>query len=184
MALRFPQFILAFSFLACSDGLAQSVCNVKPSQPCFAEDDRAFSDAVPLSREATTVMLQTVMHSSDVRDLLKVTPKPEAPGALFKAISVQLSASNARWFLAVGTAAPTTGADNGHFWLLDLSRPKPQATLLAPANYVNLLDSRHSGFRDVKTEWCSPNECIYMQYGYIRGRYRRVSVLHTANAAR
>jgi hypothetical protein len=170
------------ALLFCSTGVAQGICKRKPNQPCFAEDDRAFNRAEPLSREVITVMLRTFMGEPDIRDLLEITPRPEAPGSLFNAIPIKLSSSNARWMLAVGTAPPTTGADNGHFWLIDLSGPRPRAKLLAPANYVDLLESRHGGYRDVQTEWCSPDECIDMLYQNVRGRYRRVQVSHALNA--
>jgi hypothetical protein len=171
---------LLAAILFCSTGLAQSLCGLEGSQPCFAEDDKVFDGAEPLSREIIQVMLRTLMNESDVNDLLKTTPDPEAPGSLFKAIPVRLNEGNARWLLAVGTAPSTTGADNGHFWLIDLSSRRPVATMLLPANYVDLLDTTHSRYRDVETEWCSPNECIYMQYKYERGRYRRFRVLRTS----
>lgn len=176
--------LLLASLLLCSNGLAQSVCGMKSSQPCFAEGDKAFGDAKPLSRQILRVMLRASMSDSDARDVLKTTPRPEAPGSLFEAIPVRLSEANTQWLLAVGTAPPTTGADNGHFWLVDLSKRVPRSTMLAPANYVNLLDTKHHGCRDVETEWCSPNECIYMKYRYARGRYRRFRVVHTANVAK
>ena len=177
------RFLLA-SLLLCSNGLAQGVCGIKASQPCFAEDDKAFDDAKPLSRQVIRVMLRTSMRESDANDLLQTTAKPEGPGSLFKAIPVRLNEANTLWLLAVGTAPPTTGADNGHFWLVDLSSPRPRATMLAPANYVNLLDTKHNGYRDVETEWCSPNECIYLKYKYARGRYRRFRVIDTPNVER
>lgn len=178
--------VLLASLLLCSNGLAQSVCGIKDSQPCFAESDAAFGDAKPLSRQMVRVMLRaSSMSNSDVNDLLKATPKPEAPGSLFEAIPVQLNAANTQWLLAVGTAPPTTtGADNGHFWLIDLSRRVPRAIMLAPANYVSFLDAMHHGYRDIETEWCSPNECIYMKYKYARGRYRKFRVVDTANVTR
>jgi len=177
------KFFLA-SVLLCSNGLSQSVCGVRASQPCFAEDDKAFSKAKPLSRQIIQVMLRTSMRESDVADLLQITNQPEAPGSLFKAIPVRLSEANTKWLLAVGTAPPTTGADNGHFWLVDLSKSKPRAVLLAPANYVDLLDSKHNRYRDIETEWCSPNECIYVKYRYARGRYRKFQVIDKVNVER
>jgi len=172
---------LLASLLLCSSGLAQGVCGIKSSQPCFAEVDKAFDDAKPLSSQVVRAMLRTSMSRSDVNELLKITPKPDTPGSLFRAIPVRLDKANSQWLRAVGTALFTTGADNGHFWLIDLSRPSPRATVLAPANYVDLLDTKHNGYRDVETEWCSPNECIYMSYKYARGRYRRFRVMDTAN---
>jgi hypothetical protein len=176
--------MLLASLLLCSNGLAQGVCGMKASQPCFAEDDKAFDAAKPLSRQVVRLIMRTLMSQSDVEDLLQTTPTPEAPGSLFKAIPVRLSEAHPQWLLAVGTAFSTSGADNGHFWLVDLSSPRPRATMLAPANYVDLLDARHNGYRDVETEWCSPNECIYMRYKYARGTYRRVRVMHTENVER
>jgi len=179
-----PAKFLLSSLLLCSNGLGQSVCGIKHSQPCFAESDKAFDGAKPLSRQIIRVMLRTSMSKSDADDLLKATPEPGAPGALFEAIPVRLNEANTQWLLAVGTAPPTTGADNGHFWLIDLSKPRPRATELAPANYVDLLDAKHNGYRDVETEWCSPNECTYMKYKYARGRYRRFQVIDTPNVGR
>lgn len=58
------RFLLS-SVLLCSSGLAQSVCGVKASQPCFAEDDKAFKDAKHLSKQIIWVMLRTLMKKSD-----------------------------------------------------------------------------------------------------------------------
>ena len=183
MTCGLTRFLLT-SLLCVQTGLAQSVCGIKISQPCFAEDDKAFNDAKPLSLQIVRVMLQTLMSKSDVNNLLRTTPEPEAPGSLFRGIPVRLNEANAEWLLAVGTAPPTTGADNGHFWLVDPSGLTPRATMLAPANYVDFLDAKHEGYRDVESEWCSPNECIYMKYKYAQGRYRRFRVVHTVNAQR
>jgi len=183
MTRSLARFLIAFLLLY-SNGLAQSVCGIKGGQPCFAEVDRAFDDAKPLSRQILRVMLRTSMSKAEVVDLLKTTHDPEAPGALFRAIPVWLNGSHARWLLAVGTAPPTTGADNGHFWLVDLSRATPRATELYPANYVDLLDAKHNGYRDVETEWCSPNECIYTKFKYVRGRYRRFRTINSPNRER
>jgi hypothetical protein len=183
MTYSFAKLLLAMSLL-CINGLAQSVCGIRDGQPCFAEDDDAFDRAKPLSRQIIKGMLRTSMTESDVEELLKATPNPEAPGTLFNAIPVRLNEANAPWLLAVGTAPPTTGADNGHFWLVDLSRSKPRAIVLAPANYVALLHSEHNGYRDVETKWCSPNECICTKYRYVRGSYRRFQVIDTVNVER
>ena len=177
------KFLLA-SVLLCSNGVAQSVCGIKASEPCFAEDDKAFAAAKPLSREIIQVMLRTLMRESDVADLLQTINEPEAPGTLFKAIPVRLNDANTKWLLAVGTAPPTTGADNGHFYLVDLSKSKPHTVVLLPANYVDILDSMHNGYRDVETEWCSPNECIYVKYRFVRGRYRKFQVIDKPNGER
>jgi hypothetical protein len=181
MTCSLARFLLG-SLLCVQTGLAQSVCGMKDSQPCFAEDDKAFNDAKPLSTQIIRAMLRTLVSEPDVNNLIKTTPKPEAPGSLFKAIPVRLNEANTEWLLAVGTAPPTTGADNGHFWLVDSSGTRPRATMLAPANYVDLLDAKHEGYRDVETEWCSPNECIYMKYKYAQGLYRRFRVVHSVNA--
>lgn len=168
---RTAPFFLAF-LLVVPDGLGQSFLS-QPDQRFFAEDDRAFKYALPLTADVVSVMLRSSMAEADVKQLLEATPQPGRPGLLFSATPVKLSDAGDRWLLAVGTSPATSGADNGHFWLVDLSKPTPHAIMLAPANYVKLLDTTHAGHRDVETQWCSPNECIYGEYRFIRGRYHK-----------
>ena len=160
------------------NGLAQHVCS-EGRQPCYTEQDEAFEGAQRLPRQVIEVMLRTSLSKADVEWLVRTTPTPEAPGSLFRAIPVRLDEAHPQWLLAVGTAPPTSGADNGHFWLVNLSEAMPQATMLAPANYVKLLDTRHHGYNDVETGWCSPNECVYRKYKFAQGRYRMLRETET-----
>jgi hypothetical protein len=147
----------------------------------YREDDRAFTSAQPLSDATLLVLLETIMGDQDARSVLDQTDAPGEPGTLFKAIPVHLKRADSHWLLAVGTALPTTGADNGHFWVVNLSGPQPEATLLAPANYVVILKTTTNGYRDLRSDWCSPNQCEDKTYIFSRGRYRQISDRWTKN---
>lgn len=173
------KFLLLPLFLA-SCGWTQNL-HVEGPQQEYVEDDAAFDKAQPLSRELLFAMLRTSMSAVDARWVLSSTPAPGAPGSLFRAIPVRLNQAKPRWLLAVGTAIQTTGADNGHFWLVDPTKVRPQAYMLAPANSVKLLSTAHTGFSDVEASWCSANECLSTTYSFIHGHYRKVRKRYYAN---
>jgi hypothetical protein len=151
------------------------------TEKMYSEDDKAFTSAQPLSEPTLLVLLKTIMGERDARSLLAQTDAPGRPGILFNAIPVHLKNTGDHWLLAVGTAPPTSGADNGHFWVMNLSGPQPNATFLAPANYVELLKTRTNGYRDLRSVWCSPNQCEYKTFVFSRGRYRQILDRWTKN---
>jgi hypothetical protein len=74
------------------------------------------------------------------------------PDRLFFATDAHLGNPNEVDFI-VGGIAPLCAADGGFFWVVRSTPKKPKVILSAAGNYIEVLDTRTHGYRDIRTIW-------------------------------
>jgi hypothetical protein len=74
------------------------------------------------------------------------------PDRLFFATEAHLAKPNEVDFI-VGGIAPLCAANGGFFWVVRSTPKKPKVILFAAGNYIEVLDTKTHGYRDIRTIW-------------------------------
>jgi hypothetical protein len=91
----------------------------------------------------------------------------------FDALEEHLNGSEEADYVVKGNF-PLTGADCDWFWVVRSGLKRPAVLLFENASWLELLESRSRGYKDIRDVWRSPNERVTRVYRYDGERYRLV----------
>jgi hypothetical protein len=115
-------------------------------------DAESFKNSVPLQRNVLDVLIAPLKNDKYYRNVV-VGKSDDDLNKLFDAVVVHLSGSNEIDYVIEGNL-PLAGADNGWFWVVRAKAgEKPTIALQCSTGELELLQSRHLGFRDIRTIW-------------------------------
>jgi hypothetical protein len=111
----------------------------------------SFKDPVPLPRSVLELLIEPFKDDSHYRNF--VTGKSDTElNQLFSAVAVHLTGLNQVEYV-IGGNLPFAGADNEWFWVVRTDGPHPKVVLNEGASFLQLLNSRTNGFRDIQSVW-------------------------------
>lgn len=162
--------------MACGVGMMASQAsaqgtNKEPTyfSPDYEEND-PFKHALPPADDVLDALLRT-SEARDAADALAGLDR-ERLRRIFKVVKVHLSDSSEEDEVVLGSD-PLSGADNNWFWIVRRLRGHAQAILFANGLSLELLNSRTSGYKNIRTSWSAASgltiTCIYHYDGT---RYR------------
>ncbi len=137
--------------------------------------------AHPASVPASVVKI--LLQRKEVKDSLNSAHCVSQADAvrLFRATEVHLGPPNETDLLVAGIF-PVTGADNDWYWVVR-STPNPRVLLWVGCLSVKLLTRKTNGYRDVSTNWSSPQQDLDRVYRFDGSTYKlwkRTSEEHLA----
>lgn len=168
--LRTGVFILTFAFWWAGFLTAQvQPTNADHDQPIFAEDDERFDNSVSIPQGVLRVLLGT----EDAKEALEFANDRERKNVsqLFRAAEIHLAQSHETALLVLGVP-PMCGVDNAWFWIVLSPRIRPKLVLFAGGNSVELMNTRSSGYADIRSRWSSPQETCTRVYRFNGRSYR------------
>jgi mRNA-degrading endonuclease RelE of RelBE toxin-antitoxin system len=146
---------------------------VKIEGSSFCADE---SEDFQSARPPTNVVLDVLLKTPGAKDVSAELEKldREEQRKLFRAVRVHLSETDPTDYLVVGSY-PMSGADNDWFWLVRQTQNRAQVILDAGGNCLDLLRTRSSGYRDIRTVWSAASGLTITRiYHYDGNRYQLV----------
>lgn len=131
-------------------------------------DAESFKNSVHLSENVLNLLLAG--NEAEYARQLSLEKPDEDRNKYFSAVEVHLSGPNEVDYVLEGMP-PLNGADNAWFWVVLSARTHPKVVLFASGGFLELLNDRTNGDRDIQSVWQSPNERITCVYKYNGERY-------------
>jgi hypothetical protein len=147
---------------------AQSSSPKPAAERTIFGDAESFENSVRLSEKVLDVLLAT--NEAEYARQLSLEKPDEDRNKYFSAVEVHLSGPNEVDYVVEGNL-PLAGADNAWFWVVRSARTHPKVVLFASGGFLELLNRRTNGYRDMRSVWQSPNERITCVYQYNGERY-------------
>jgi hypothetical protein len=167
-AMKMTKFLmlLAVAALWISACFAQSACAHKrffggEEDPCL---DKASSPSPPV----VTSILNTNEANETFADM---EPADRASvSKLLKGLTVHLRNEQQKDMIVRGDF-PMSGGDNTWFWIVTSADSRPSA-FWVQGNMVTILDSRHNGYSDIRTDWAAGSHRATRIFRYDGHRYK------------
>ena len=92
------------------------------------------------------------------------------PERWFTATEVHLGGTHEADLVVMGLR-PMRRADNAWFWVIQSAHTNPKIVLFAGCNALELLSETTNGYRNISTDWSTPNDTTKRLYTFNGNRY-------------
>ena len=161
----------AVSFLICSvcwagTAVAQPANRAANDGPVVFSPDYQPNDPFSHARKPADDVLDALLRTPEAREASSELAdlNREERRALFEVVSVHVTDSREVDELVLGHY-PMSGADNDWFWLVRPLHGRAQVILFASGLTLEILDSKTSGYKNIRTSWSAASgvtiTCIY-----------------------
>src|SRR6266478_5832239 len=131
-------------------------------QTLFSEEE-PLQHAVPLTPDVLSVLLKTKQAKQGLE--FANDSQRNNPAQLFRAAEVDLRRPGEVDLVVIGIL-PMRGADNCWFWVVRSARNHPKVVLIAGGNSLEVMNSRTSGYRNIRSIWSSPSDTSQKIYHF------------------
>src|SRR5208283_2666829 len=112
-------------------------------------------------------VLRVLLHTKEIEEALdsENDEQQDNPAQLFRAGETHLGGTDDVDLVVVGIS-PLSGADNSWFWVVSSARSAPRVVLWASGNYLEVLDTRTNGYRNIRSFWASASTTKSSEYHF------------------
>jgi hypothetical protein len=170
--------LMVFALFTAGTAMAQPSGTNPVSEHTIFGDAESFKNSVPLPRNVLDVLIAPMKDDKYYRDFV-VGKSDKDLNKLFTGVVMNLSGANEVDYIIEGNL-PFAGADNAWFWVVRTGGLKPIVVLNEGASFLELLNSRTNGYRDIRSVWVMSGTKRIRVYHYDGSSYTLFNTVETS----